>query len=165
MSFTKCKITGAETAISTVITAPHKNDSFAILMPYAFPRFKFPAPSSFPIIMPAALDIPALRQQMISRTTAATELAAAASVPMCPINVEYDVKPIPHTRLAPRIGPEHFIKSADSSLFLAKSSLILSLIYPGLYENVIESISSTTLDMSVASAAPLTFMLSMPNAP
>ena len=50
---------------------------------------------------------------MISRTTAATELAAAASVPMCPINVEYDVKPIPHTRLAPRIGPEHFIKSAD----------------------------------------------------
>ena len=58
----------------------------------------------------------ALRQQMISRTTAATELAAAASVPMCPINVEYDVKPMPHTRLAPRIGPEHLIKSADSSL-------------------------------------------------
>lgn len=90
VSFTKCKITGAETAISTVITAPHKNDSFAILMPYVFPRFKFPAPSSFPIMMPAALDIPALRQQMISRTTAATELAAAASVPMCPINVISD---------------------------------------------------------------------------
>ena len=36
----------------------------------------------------AALEIPALRQQMISRTTAATEFAAAASTPRCPINEE-----------------------------------------------------------------------------
>ena len=33
-------------------------------------------------------------QQIKSRTTAATELAAAASVPICPIIAEYEVKPI-----------------------------------------------------------------------
>ena len=55
---------------------PHANDIFNRRMPY-----RFPAPSSLPIIIPAALEIPALKQHMISLTTAATELAAAASVP------------------------------------------------------------------------------------
>ena len=165
VSFTKYKITGAETAIRIVIITPHTTDSFKSRMPYVFPRLRFPAPSSFPTIIPAALDIPALRQHIMSRTTAATEFAAAASVPRCPINDEYDVNPIPHTRLAPRIGPEHFIKSFDNCLFLTKSSCTFNLINPGLYENITASSNSTMRAISVASAAPRTFILLIPNAP
>ena len=81
VSFTKCKIIGADMHIKREAKIPHANDIFNRRMPYRFPFSKFPAPSSLPIIIPAALEIPALKQHMISLTTAATELAAAASVP------------------------------------------------------------------------------------
>ena len=87
---------------------PQIKEIFNIRVPYNFPRSRFPAPSSLPTIIPAAPEIPALRQQIISRTTAATEFAAAASTPRCPIKEEYDVNPTPQNKDAPRIGNAHF---------------------------------------------------------
>ena len=118
VSLTKCKINGAEIPMRTIMATPHTKEIFIIRVPYNFPRFRLPAPSSFPTIIPAAPEIPALRQQMISRTTAATELAAAASTPRCPIKEEYEVNPTPQNRDAPRIGIAHFRKSRASSRFL-----------------------------------------------
>ena len=72
---------------------------------------QYPAPSSCPTKMPPPLLIPLQRQQIRSRTTDATELAAAASVPICPMNAVYEVNPTPQARLAPNSGNTHFQKS------------------------------------------------------
>ena len=86
--FTKCRIIGAVISIKREAITPQTSEIFNKRIPYNFPRLKFPAPSSFPTIIPAALEIPALKQQIISRTTAATEFAAAALTPRCPIKDE-----------------------------------------------------------------------------
>ena len=88
VSFTKCNTIGAVTHIKRAATTPHMQEIFRRRIPYSFPRFRFPAPSSFPTIIPVAPEIPALRQHTTSLTTAATEFAAAASTPRCPIKDE-----------------------------------------------------------------------------
>ena len=75
---------GVTSSTTAVEKKPMTKDRFRSRSPYSLPRSNCPAPSSLPTMMPPALPMPLHRQQIRSRTTAATELAAAASPPIWP---------------------------------------------------------------------------------
>ena len=115
--------------------------------------------------MPPALARPKQRIVPKLRTTAAREFAATASVPRCPIITEYMEKARPHTTSLPMAGSESFIKSVKSSLLRINMVLKRSLICSDLAETTKHRASSTSLEIEVARAPPITPSFGAPSQP
>ena len=124
-----------------------------------------PSPIFWPSSMPPALARPKQRMVPKLRTTVAREFAATASVPKCPIITEYMEKAKPQTTSLPMAGRASFTKSPKSSLFLIKMALKRSLICSDRAETTKHSASSTSRDMEVARATPMTPSFGAPSQP